>query len=77
MSKRKKAPKGTVSVQVFKGRLRLCWSCRGKWYFLYLKLPDGKTNRIMAEVKVKQIEGDIATGNFDPTLAKCSSTQLR
>lgn len=75
LSKRKKAPKGTVSVQVFKGRLRLCWSYRGKRYFLYLELPDGKTNRIMAEVKAKQIEGDIATGNFDPTLAKYKPEQ--
>jgi hypothetical protein len=68
LERRKKAPKGTVSVQVFKERLRLCWSYRGKRYFLYLGLPDGKMNRIVAEGKARQIEGDIATGNFDCTL---------
>jgi len=56
LRKRQKAPKGTVSVQVFKGRLRLCWSYLGKRYFLYLGLPDGKTNRIAAKGKAKQIE---------------------
>lgn len=32
---RKKAAKGTVVVQVFKERLRLCWSYLGKRYYLY------------------------------------------
>ncbi|MFM7450074.1 MAG: tyrosine-type recombinase/integrase [Leptolyngbyaceae cyanobacterium] len=73
--KRKKAPKGTVAVQVFKERLRLCWSYQGKRYFLYLGMPDGKTNRIVAEGKAKQIEGDIATGNFDCTLMKYKPPQ--
>lgn len=70
LGKRKKSPKGTVAVQAFKGRLRLCWSYQSKRYFLYLELPEGKTNRIVAEGKAKQIEGDMATGNFDRTLAK-------
>jgi integrase len=67
---RKKAAKGTVVVQVFKERLRLVWSYAAKRYFLYLGFPDGKTNRIVAGQKARQIEGDIATGNFDPTLKK-------
>lgn len=67
---RKKAPKGTVSVQVFKDRLRLCWSYHGKRYFLYVGLPDSKINRVVAEQKARQIEGDMATGNFDPSLRK-------
>jgi len=65
-----KAPKGTVSVQVFKERLRLCWSYQGKRYFFYVGLPDSKINRIAAEQKALQIQGDMATGNFDPTLVK-------
>lgn len=67
---RKKAPKGTVSVQVFKDRLRLCWSYYGKRYFLYVGLPNSKINRVVAEQKARQIEGDMATGNFDPSLRK-------
>jgi integrase len=70
---RKKASKGTVVVQVFKDRLRLCWSHLGKRYFLYIGLPDSNVNRVVAEQKARQIEGDIATGNFDPTLKKYKS----
>lgn len=67
---RKKAPKGTVVIQVFKERLRLWWSYLGKRYYLYIGLPDSKTNRIAAEQRARQIEGDIATNNFDSTLRK-------
>ncbi|MGL4617664.1 MAG: tyrosine-type recombinase/integrase [Chroococcidiopsis sp.] len=70
---RKKALKGTVVVQVFKDRLRLCWSYGSKRYFLYIGLPDSKVNRGVAERKARQIEGDIATGNFDSTLKKYKS----
>jgi integrase len=70
---KKKAAKGTVVVQVFRERLRLCWSYRGKRYFLYIGLPNSKVNKIVAEQKAKQIEGDMATGNFDPTLKKYKS----
>ncbi|MBE9016541.1 DUF3596 domain-containing protein, partial [Chroococcidiopsidales cyanobacterium LEGE 13417] len=70
---RKKASKGTVVVQVFKERLRLCWSYLGKRYYLYIGLPDSKLNRTIAEQKAHQIEGDIVTGNFDPTLKKYKS----
>lgn len=74
---RKKAPKGNVSVQVFKDRLRLCWSYCRKRYFLYMGLPDSKVNRIVAQQKAKQIEGDMATGNFDLTLKKYKIDQQR
>ncbi|PSB01733.1 site-specific integrase [Merismopedia glauca CCAP 1448/3] len=70
ISTKKKAPKGTVSVQVFKDRLRLCWSYCRKRYFLYIGLPDSNVNRIVAEQKAKQIAGDMATGNFDSSLKK-------
>lgn len=71
---RKKAAKGTVVIQVFKDRLRLCWSYLGKRYYLYIGLPDSKLNRAnAAEPLARKIEGDIATGNFDPTLKKYKS----
>lgn len=66
----KKAPKGTVSVQNFRGRLRLCWSFQGERYYLYTGLLEGKVNRLVAESKARIIQADIATGNFDRTLAK-------
>ncbi|MCT7952885.1 DUF3596 domain-containing protein [Ancylothrix sp. C2] len=62
--------KGSVTVQSFKGVLRLVWSYQGKQRFLYSGLVDTPLNRIVAEGKAKVIEGDLATGNFDPTLAK-------
>lgn len=65
-----KASKGEVVVEVFKSRLRLRWSYLGKRYCLSIGLPDRKVNRLNAERKARQIEGDIATGNFDPTLKK-------
>lgn len=75
---KKKAPKGTVVVQVFKDRLRLCWSYLGKRYYLYIGLPDSKINRTVAEGKARWIEGDVATGNFDSTLKKYKSeSQLK
>jgi integrase len=61
---------GTVAIQNPKNRLRLVWSYGGKRHFLYLNLPDGKVNRLVAQQRAKQIEGDMATGNFDPTLNK-------
>lgn len=70
---KKKTLKGTVVVQVFKGRLRLCWSYLGKRYFLYIGLPDSKLNRTIAESKAKVIEADLATSNFDLTLKKYKS----
>lgn len=62
--------KGTVTVQSFKGVLRLVWSYGGKQHYLYCGLADTPLNRIVAEGKAKVIEGDLATGNFDPSLAK-------
>jgi integrase len=74
-AKRKKAAKGTVVIQLFKDRLRLCWTYLGKRYFLYLGLPDGKLNRTVAEGKARMIEGDMATGNFDLSLVKYKPEQ--
>ena len=69
-TKRKKASKGTVVVQVFKDRLRLVWSYLGKRYYLYIGLPNSQINRTVAKQKALQIEGDMATDNFDPSLNK-------
>ena len=76
-TKRKKASKGTVVVQVFKERLRLVWSYWGKRYYLYIGLPNSKINQVVAKQKACQIEGDMATGNFDPTLKKYKSEYLQ
>lgn len=67
---RRKAAKGTVVVQVCKERLRLCWSFLGTRYYLSIGLPNSKVNRLVAEQKARQIELDIASGHFDPTLKK-------
>ncbi|WP_019501284.1 tyrosine-type recombinase/integrase [Pseudanabaena sp. PCC 6802] len=62
--------KGTVALETFKDRLRLRWGYAGKRYCLYIGLPDTKVNRFAAEGKARQIELDIASGNFDTTLKK-------
>lgn len=62
--------KVTVAVQSFKGVLRLVWSYQGKQHYLYCGLADTPLNRIVAEGKAKVIQGDLATGNFDSSLAK-------
>jgi integrase len=64
------AKRGTVSVQSFRGMLRLRWSYRGERYTLSTGTPDGQVNRTIAESKARVIEGDMVTGNFDPSLAK-------
>jgi Domain of unknown function (DUF3596). len=63
-------PKGSVKVQIFKDRLRLVWSWEGKRFSLYIGLPDTIANRKAASIKASQIELDIASGNFDPSLVK-------
>lgn len=65
-----KAAKGTVSVEVFQGRLRLRWRQGSKRYTLSLGLPDSKVNRTVAQQKASQVQLDIISGNFDPTLKK-------
>ncbi|MEG3439747.1 tyrosine-type recombinase/integrase [Pannus brasiliensis CCIBt3594] len=70
MTRGKKTPKGNVSVQLDKDRLRLYGRFQGQPFYLYLGLPDSKINRSVAEAKANQITLDLATGNFDPTLEK-------
>ncbi|MGB8700902.1 MAG: tyrosine-type recombinase/integrase [Thermosynechococcaceae cyanobacterium] len=65
-----RTPRGLVKIQSLRDRLRLVWSYGGKRYFLSLGMSDTTINRLAAEIRAKQIEGDVATGNFDPTLNK-------
>jgi integrase len=67
---RVKARRGTVAVENVRDFLRLRWSYQGERHTLSLGLPDSKVNREVAESRAKIINGDLATGNFDPTLRK-------
>jgi integrase len=66
----KQTQRGTVKLEDFRGFLRMRWSYQGKRHSLSLGLPNSKVNWTVAEGKARLIEGDIATGNFDPTLRK-------
>jgi len=61
-------PKGIVKVGTDKGWLRLRWTYLGKRYALTLGLPDSDANRRFAQQKAHQIELDIISGHFDPSL---------
>ena len=68
-----KAPKGSVGLESFQGRLRLRLPRQmysGKQKYLTLGLADSLENRTYAELTARQIELDLITGDFDPTLAK-------
>ena len=64
--------RNVVKVENDGGRLRLRFTHAGKRYEMrsHLGYPDSPVNRTVAEGKARQIEGDIATGNFDDTLKK-------
>lgn len=68
-----RASKGSVTINVLKGRLRLRLPrqlFQGEQKYLTLGLPDRPDYRKFAEIKAQQIEMDILTGQFDPTLSK-------
>jgi integrase len=71
----KKAPKGTVVVESFKGRLRLRFRVAGDRYCLAVGLPDLPENREIARTKADRIAQDIKTGRFDPSLAKYQTSE--
>ncbi|NJK38337.1 MAG: DUF3596 domain-containing protein [Oscillatoriales cyanobacterium RM2_1_1] len=48
--------------------LLLVWRSEGKRHYLYLGVPDSPTNRTVAAKKAAQIQLDMASENFDPTL---------
>jgi integrase len=62
-----------IGIETLEGRLRLRFPralFAGNQKYLSLNLADTVENRLVAEVKVRQIELDIIAGYFDPTLAK-------
>jgi integrase len=65
-----RSKRGTVGIENLEGMFRLRWSHAGNRYCLTLGVPDTKVNRSVAKSKAGAIEGDLATGNFDPTLEK-------
>ncbi|EGK86777.1 DUF3596 domain-containing protein [Microcoleus vaginatus PCC 9802] len=60
---------GYMAVQVVKNRLPLAWSWQCKRFWLYIGLPDTIVDRKATSMKASQIELDLASGNFDPSLA--------
>jgi integrase len=58
-----------VKIESFKGRLRLRWSYQGQRYNLSLGLDDTDLGQTLAKGRAGQIDIDIATGDFDRTLA--------
>jgi integrase len=62
--------KKIVRVGIDKGWLRLRWSYQGKRYALTLGLPVSGVNKMVAAAKAHQIELDIASGHFDPSLKR-------
>ena len=52
------------------------WSCESKRYCLALGLPYTDVNLKVAEQKARQIELDILSSNFDPTLNKYRIKQV-
>lgn len=70
IGRQKKTPKGTVKVEVDKGWLRVRFTHAGKRYAFAIGLPNSEINRKVAEQRARQIELDIISGNFDPSLQK-------
>jgi integrase len=70
-----KSPHGTVTVQAYKDRIRLVWTCpvNRKRIYLALGLPDSAINRNAAQQKALFIQNDIGSGNYDPTVKKYKS----
>lgn len=68
-----KNPKGSVTVESFRGRLRLRLPRHvfgGAKKYLSLYLPDTPDNRKVAMAKTQIIESDIALERFDTTLQR-------
>ena len=59
-----KNPKGSVSVENYRNRIRLRWRHQYKRYALSLSAYN-QLNLLQARKSALQIEQDIITGNFD------------
>ena len=68
--RRGKASKGSVQIKSSNNRLQLVFSFGGKRRYMSTGFSDTPINRKSAEMKARQIELDIASGNLDPTLEK-------
>ena len=75
-SPKRKSSKGTVQIKISHERLQLVFRFAGKRYYLSTGFSDTVANRKLAEMKAKQIELDMLSGNFDPTLAKYKPESL-
>lgn len=73
MSTESKASKGSVGVESYQGRLRIRLPRQvagSKGRYITLGMCDNPEKRKVAVDKARQIELDIQSGNFDPTLEK-------
>lgn len=73
MKSRHKAAKGSVGVEKFRGKLRLRLPRQifgGKQKYISTGLEDTPENWKRTQSKAWQIEEDIATGHFDPSLER-------
>jgi len=68
-----KAPKGSVQVITSHERLQLRFRFAGERHYISVGLPDSPEGRKLAEMKAREIELDMISGNFDQTLAKYKS----
>ena len=61
---------GMVKIEIVGAWLRLRWTHQRKRHYLGLKVPNTKAGMSVATKKAALIEGDLITGNFDPSLNK-------
>src|ERR1044072_6442783 len=65
-----KTPKGEISIEDYRGRIRLRWRYAGERYTLNLPHAYLQENLNHATIKVAEIKLDILKGCFDTTLEK-------
>ncbi|MBD2307418.1 tyrosine-type recombinase/integrase [Chroococcidiopsis sp. FACHB-1243] len=68
--KRKKSCHGTCSVEVVGNAIRLRFSLDGRQKAFHPGLSDTRENRKKAALIAKQVEFDLATNGFDPSLTR-------
>jgi len=73
LKKSERTPRGNVAVEVYRGHFRLRWRFQGERMSLYTGIPESVAGRKVAESRANQIELDILSGNFDPSLKKYRS----
>ncbi|GAB4217375.1 MAG: hypothetical protein OHK0012_21680 [Synechococcales cyanobacterium] len=68
LEQKKRTPRGSVAVEVYRGHFRLRWRYQSGRLSLYTGIPVSVVGRRVAETKANQVELDILSGNFDPSL---------